>query len=372
MTRTAMSEVAKKQTTPAADRQLQRAPGTGRCACAGGGSSCRCHGNSVRAQTKVAVGPAGDHYEREADRIAARIVGGGHARVEGGSTAEQVSRLDAGTPAGTQVDLPSTSGGTPLSPSVRGFMEPRFGTDFGAVRVHTGQQAAATSREIGARAFTVGSNIWLGHGESTSDHGLMAHELTHVVQQGGAGADSAPSTAGPVAQRQMSCDVAATSFDLYAVNLPGSTRDPAPDVAKANSIWAQCNTTFNLAGGQSWQTSVLDTDAPANTLNAPSGTVRPLTAEETTVSAYTPGGASAIHVYYVPAFSGPKVAQAFWPTQHSTRAVFINNVAPDWALAHEVGHVLADHGFHDGDRDNLMAAGSVNTAKGHLRCDQCP
>lgn len=206
MTRAAISEAEAKQRTRVADRTVQRAPGAGRCACAaGGGGSCRCHGNSVRAQTKVAVGPAGDHYEREADRIAARIVGGGDAHVDGGSTAEHVSRLGTSSAAGTSVDLPSTTGGASLSPSVRGLMEPRFGTDFGNVRVHTGAQAAASSQEIGARAFTVGSNIWLGHGESSSDHALMAHELTHVVQQGAAGGDGAQRL-----QRQPACGTSTT------------------------------------------------------------------------------------------------------------------------------------------------------------------
>jgi Domain of unknown function (DUF4157) len=68
-------------------------------------------------------------------------------------------------------------------------MESRFGHDFSNVRVHSGHDAQTSAREIGARAFTVGSHIAFGSGEyapdSTSGERLLAHELTHVVQQHG-------------------------------------------------------------------------------------------------------------------------------------------------------------------------------------------
>ncbi len=80
-------------------------------------------------------------------------------------------------------------GGKPLSPSARNFFEPRFGTDFSHVRVHDTPKAAQLSRAVNARAFTVGSDIAFNTGEfsETSEKGkkLMAHELTHVMQQGG-------------------------------------------------------------------------------------------------------------------------------------------------------------------------------------------
>jgi hypothetical protein len=69
-------------------------------------------------------------------------------------------------------------------------MEPRFGADFGGVRVHTGDRAAGMNRDLGAQAFTHGSHIYLGEGKndtaSPAGKRLLAHELTHVVQQGGA------------------------------------------------------------------------------------------------------------------------------------------------------------------------------------------
>jgi hypothetical protein len=80
------------------------------------------------------------------------------------------------------------SGGQPLSRKSRDYFEPRFGYDFGDVRVHTGVHAAESARSINARAYTTGKNIVFGSGqyapESRDGQRLLAHELTHVVQQG--------------------------------------------------------------------------------------------------------------------------------------------------------------------------------------------
>lgn len=78
-------------------------------------------------------------------------------------------------------------GGEPLTPSVRAFFEPRFSHDFSNVRVHTDSGAARSSRQIGAFAFTLGSDIAFAAGEfspdSASGRRLLAHELVHVAQQ---------------------------------------------------------------------------------------------------------------------------------------------------------------------------------------------
>ncbi len=80
--------------------------------------------------------------------------------------------------------------GRPLSAGERSYFEPRFGADFGGVKVHTDSRAEHLSRSVNARAFTVGSDIFFGAGQYSPHTGdgkrLMAHELTHTVQQGGA------------------------------------------------------------------------------------------------------------------------------------------------------------------------------------------
>jgi hypothetical protein len=77
-------------------------------------------------------------------------------------------------------------GGAPLNPAMRSTMERSFGTDFSGVRVHRGGPANEANRALNARAFTRGSHLYFGQGASPDNRGLMAHELTHVVQQGDA------------------------------------------------------------------------------------------------------------------------------------------------------------------------------------------
>ncbi|MEG4457097.1 DUF4157 domain-containing protein, partial [Microcoleus sp. N9_A1] len=76
-------------------------------------------------------------------------------------------------------------GGSALSDEVRSHMEPRFGADFSSVRVHTDSAAVQMNRDLGAQAFTHGSDIYYGGGKSPGKDELTAHELTHVVQQNG-------------------------------------------------------------------------------------------------------------------------------------------------------------------------------------------
>ncbi|MDP5279077.1 DUF4157 domain-containing protein [Sphingomonas sp. DG1-23] len=77
--------------------------------------------------------------------------------------------------------------GRPLDPAARTFMEARLRHDFSSVRVHAGTQAAYAARAVDARAYTLGQNIVFGQGEytpgTTEGTRLLAHELTHVVQQ---------------------------------------------------------------------------------------------------------------------------------------------------------------------------------------------
>ena len=78
------------------------------------------------------------------------------------------------------------SSGQPLDPATRAFMEPRFGYDFSRVRVHSDARAAQSAEAVNAQAYTVGSNIVFGANRGgPGNQRLLAHELAHVVQQGG-------------------------------------------------------------------------------------------------------------------------------------------------------------------------------------------
>jgi hypothetical protein len=80
------------------------------------------------------------------------------------------------------------SSGQPLDAGTRAFMEPRFGHDFSQVRIHTEDQAQRSAKAVDALAYTVGSHVVFGSGQYSPDsrngRKLLAHELTHTIQQG--------------------------------------------------------------------------------------------------------------------------------------------------------------------------------------------
>lgn len=86
--------------------------------------------------------------------------------------------------------LQSSSGGNPMSTATQQHMEGAFGADFSSVRIHTDPQAQQLSSDIGARAFTYKNDIYFNKGEYSPDtqsgEFLLAHELTHTIQQGAA------------------------------------------------------------------------------------------------------------------------------------------------------------------------------------------
>jgi hypothetical protein len=93
-----------------------------------------------------------------------------------------------GKMASTSADIGDfRGGGRPLDASVRSFFEPRFGYVFDQVRVHTDERAAESAQAVNALAYTVGHDIVFGAGhyapDTTEGRRLIAHELTHVVQQ---------------------------------------------------------------------------------------------------------------------------------------------------------------------------------------------
>ena len=96
----------------------------------------------------------------------------------------------------------SRSAGKPLDPGTRAWMEPRFRHDFSGVRVHSDGAAAESARALNASAFTLGRDVYFGQGryepESSAGRKLLAHELTHVVQQEGVSPNLQASSVVPV------------------------------------------------------------------------------------------------------------------------------------------------------------------------------
>jgi hypothetical protein len=180
-------------------------------------------------QTKLTVGAPGDKYEQEADSVAAQVMSMSappapsmpiqrqkeeeerEPSVQRSSLADSITPLvqrlreeqeeplqaksllqragNGNALAGSNVESQlnsSKGGGSPLPDEVRSFMEPRFGTEFSSVRVHTDSSAVQMNKELGAQAFAHGSDIYYGAGKSPGNNELTAHELTHTIQQTGA------------------------------------------------------------------------------------------------------------------------------------------------------------------------------------------
>lgn len=162
-----------------------------------------------RLQTKLRVSQPGDTYEREADRIAAQVMRMPEPR-SGNRTSEgntpdakwrspvSVQRLPLlqrlatpaapfTTEASSAVRAAWQASGRPLDMHTRRFMEPRFGHDFSQVRIHTSPAAERAARTLDARAFCRGNDLFFAAGQyqphSTDGRRLLAHELTHTLQQ---------------------------------------------------------------------------------------------------------------------------------------------------------------------------------------------
>ncbi len=159
-------------------------------------------------QAKLRVGSTNDPLEHEADRIADAVLRMPAPVTSFAAAPLQISRKCAacadeealqtkpartGNPSADarldRVEQVLRSSGAPLDAATRTYFEPRFRRDLGRVRLHTGALAEQSAADVDARAYTVGPNVVLGPaspGLATPDgRRLLAHELTHVVQQTG-------------------------------------------------------------------------------------------------------------------------------------------------------------------------------------------
>ena len=157
-----------------------------------GGECEECKKNSSGVlQKKLSVGSSGDLYEQEADRVADQVMGTNNSGAVRGASLQiqrhQGEQTDSAASAPASVDHVLSESGAPLERGVRGEMEQRFGYDFSQVRVHAGKSAEKSAQDVDASAYTVGQHVVFGAGRfapSTQDgQRLLAHELTHVVQQ---------------------------------------------------------------------------------------------------------------------------------------------------------------------------------------------
>lgn len=183
------------------DKRLATATIQRKCGC---GSSkrgrlgqCTACEDKNRLQTKLKIGSVADPLEAEADRIADRLTAS--RSVEGLCISNATNRLQrdgaqaSGDSDGLESQLASRAeAGQPLDRKSKQRAERHLGRRFDSVRIHSDGEADRMNRDLGARAFTHGNDIYFAAGsyrpESRSGFHLIAHELTHVVQQqGGSG-----------------------------------------------------------------------------------------------------------------------------------------------------------------------------------------
>jgi Domain of unknown function (DUF4157) len=224
-------------------------------------------------QAKLRIGQPGDVYEQEADRVAEQVMKmpniseakdtriqrkcpkclkgltgllGKDKKEEklqtkeaNGKTAEVTSQIEANINA-------LRGGGQPLPESVRAFYEPRFGQDFSQVRVHTNANAAKAAHAVNARAFTVGRDVIFGAGEYMPETGnrLLAHELTHVMQQN----RSDVVRRNPKEPKHKSGEESEKA-NSFVIDLSLPEKNPEPDYSKTEDdigAWEKAKTRFEF------------------------------------------------------------------------------------------------------------------------------
>ena len=139
------------------------------------------------ANAGVRVTSPTDQVEREASAVATLATSGGRTSADAAaSPAAALAQLTAGSRSPSLPPMLAAAladGGSAIDAGVRSQLEGVVGADLGQVRVHSGGAAAEAAASVSARAFTIGSDVVLGAGESPTDVELLAHEATHVVQQ---------------------------------------------------------------------------------------------------------------------------------------------------------------------------------------------
>ncbi len=160
-------------------------------------------------QAKLSINQENDVYEQEADHIADNVMRMGDNAIGQKSFFKPSAiqrKCSAGNEGVSSSDVDSyvgslNSSGRPLSENSRKFFEPKFGRDFSDVKLHTDPSAAKSAQAINALAYTSGNNIVFNTAQYSPDSEkgkkLLAHELTHVVQQN--------SGATPAVQRMLAC-----------------------------------------------------------------------------------------------------------------------------------------------------------------------
>ncbi|MGH9372530.1 MAG: DUF4157 domain-containing protein, partial [Vicinamibacterales bacterium] len=310
-------------------------------------------------------------------------------------------------------------GGRPLPGGVRSRMESAFGSGFSNVRIHTDGNAANLSDSLNARAFTVGPHVAFGSGEyrpgSLMGDALIAHELAHVVQQGGASADSAPMRKGPREESALEADADRSAVGVVSslwsrvgsagqkaaqrlrpamqsgLRLSRCSKKETPSAAVGPKKTVTINDTMASGGSASFasvltyantrvynQANVEITQGASATLDETkskailgadllvdefTSAASPSTEEKNLLKENQSGGA--ITAYFVKGLDKGSLGENFRPGQgNGLLGVVVGTTRPENTFSHELGHVLLDDGTHNvPDATYLMHATAEDPTK---------
>jgi Domain of unknown function (DUF4157) len=200
-----------------------------------GGECSDCNKNKSGLQRKLMIGASNDPLELEADRVADQVMSASPNSVVN-SAPPRIQRFtgQADMVAPASVDSVLSSHGSPLEPGLQQDMGQRFGHDFSRVRVHTDAAAARSARDANANAYTVGHSIVFGKSgfapRTKEGQRLIAHELTHVIQQS--------KSNGAMLQRAINPEDVAVEMNGREFELSSSfTSSNSTHLAQGTSVW---------------------------------------------------------------------------------------------------------------------------------------
>ena len=352
---------------------------------------------NIRVQTNLAVGKTNDPSEQEADATADKVMRMpssqqsviqrkcAHCEEQEKAQRKPLAPFiqQKGTAGGTMASeavsskISTTKGsGDSMDNSTKSFMESRFGTDFSSVKIHTGNEAIQMNRELGAKAFTVGSDIYFNQGqyqpESNSGKHLLAHELTHTVQQGAispkAQTKIQKAGAAPVPRKTIWVNV---GFDSSAVADDKTMKKLRASIAVEKAAISSCCTA---------KTKACDVDVkvhydwvrynkPAPTdLDYDNDDAKDRALNDKNLGKITaPNGGIKILVTLSKLSQTWQGVRIFPRANTGTAGVLWNpTLAADDTIAHESGHAAGyvgdiESNAHNSDPTNIMSPGSVRT-----------
>ncbi|MEO5564927.1 MAG: DUF4157 domain-containing protein [Chitinophagaceae bacterium] len=367
--------------------------------------------NAVKVQTKLKVGAVDDPLEHEADVMANKVMSMQPVSAVESSGTQNIQRkcshceeedkaqrkplssfiqrkeTGAGTVAGDAItsQVSSSKGrGESMDDGTKSFMESRFGTDFNGVKIHNDTESIQMNRELSAKAFTVGSDIYFNEGQyqphSSEGKNLLAHELTHTIQQGG-GIERKIQKA-PKPKKTVWLHI---GFDSSATPNKATMKKLKASIAAMKAALADCCKNKTKAcdiqvktlydWNQKDKTAPTDKDYDGDV--AADSTLR-----DKNINNINTGVAGGVKLLVTGStlsqtWQGVRIGANANTDSAADNIIWDVNAAPVQTLPHEVGHV-ADYtggdiegGDHHSDPNNLMSRGDIRNAGAAPDTDWC-